>query len=239
MINKVLVVGATGKVGREVVKDLLKENVNVIAASRHPENLNINDSRVTSAILDLENPTNFENLFTDVDALFLMAKPLDTHPLEHLTPLIDCAKNNNLKKIVMLSAIGVDQDTNSPLNGVERCVINSGIDYSILRPNFFMENFLPGFIGDSIKTTGTINLPAEEARTSFISVVDIGEIGTKVLLDETMHNTQFNLTGCESITYGEAARILTEDWGRDITYNAINDLDMRNALLETGWTPDM
>ena len=74
---------------------------------------------------------------------------------------------------MFISAFGVNYNEQAPLRMVEHLVRNSGVPYTILRPNFFMENFSEGFLSGSIKTQGAIFLAAGDGKTSFISVQDI------------------------------------------------------------------
>jgi uncharacterized protein YbjT (DUF2867 family) len=76
--------------------------------------------------------------------------------------------------IVFISALGVDQNEEAPLRIIERHLMNSGVNHTIIRPNFFMENFSTGFIAPMI-AQGGVFLAAGDGKTSFISTRDIAE----------------------------------------------------------------
>lgn len=234
MINKVLVVGATGKVGSEVVNKLVAEGKEVLAGTRNPGNYETGSEKVTPVKMDLSGIELNENFLEGVDALFLIAKPLDQDAFTHLSPIVDQAVKFNVKKIVLLSAMGVDQNEKAPLRQVELYIQKSGLNYTFLRPNFFMENFYPGYVSHSIKESSQFFLPAEDEKTSFISVKDVASVGILALLNEEHNGKEYTLTGNESLDHNEVAEILSDVTGRKITYISITDEDMRKSLVAIG-----
>lgn len=234
MNKNILVFGATGKVGSEVVKQLSTADVKIFAGTRNPDNYTFKNEKVSPVELDLGNNTGLIEWPNDLNSILLMAKPLDPHAFENLKPFIDKAIEENVKKIVFLSAIGVDQNDAAPLRQIELYIMNSGINYTILRPNFYMENFYPGFASHTIKEMDQFFLPAEDAKTSFISVKDIASAAVKSLLCESHNKKEYTLTGSESLSHTEVAQILSDKVGREIKYIAVSDEDMRKSLVGIG-----
>lgn len=121
----------------------------------------------------------------------------------------------------------MDTSKQALLRIIERHVMDSGIGYTILRPNFFMENFSTGFIAPMI-AKGEISLAAGDGKTSFISVKDIAEAAAAAFLHKS-HGTEYNLTGPEALDYAQTARIISDVSGRIIKYHAIPE----EAMLQT------
>jgi uncharacterized protein YbjT (DUF2867 family) len=94
--------------------------------------------------LDYADPTTITPALAGVSAMVLMAPPLDPNVPARLGPVIGAARAVNLQHVVLISAFGVDHNEQAPFCVVEHLVIDSGVPFTILRPNFFMENFSEG-----------------------------------------------------------------------------------------------
>ena len=126
------------------------------------------------------------------------------------------------------------QNDQAPLRIVEKHLEASDIHYNILRPNFFMENFSGGFAAGPIKETGSIFLPASDAKTSFISVKDIAATALKCFTDSSTNGKAYNLTGSEALDHNEVAAEISRVAGKEVTYTAISDEQMRESLTQMG-----
>jgi len=110
--------------------------------------------------------------------------------------------------------------------------MGSGVPYTIIRPNFFMENFSTGFLAPMVKT-GAIYLAADNAKTSFISVVDIAEV-TATAFAKALTGKEYNLTGPEALDHTQVAAIISQLSGKRVTYQAIPEEAMLNGLRGAG-----
>jgi uncharacterized protein YbjT (DUF2867 family) len=167
-----------------------------------------------------------------IDGLVLIAPPLDSEAPAKLNPVIDSSKSKGVRHIVMISALGVDAVEQAPLRIVERHLRASGVPCTILRPNFFMENFSTGFLAPMVRKSG-IFLAAADGKTSFISVVDIAEVAAAAL-DKGLVSKEYNLTGPEALDHNSVAAILSKASGRTVTYQAIPEEAMLKGLRDTG-----
>ncbi|MCB0164604.1 MAG: SDR family oxidoreductase [Anaerolineae bacterium] len=238
MSHKILVLGATGNVGSSLVEFLVKKGKQVKAATRHPADYPSTDN-VEPVSLDFERPETYAPALVGVDRVFALTKTADVQADKTLTPLIDQAKAAGVTQIVLMTALGVDQAPEDvPIRRLELHLINSGIDYTILRPNWFMQNFNPGFLLPMIQQGGTFYLAADDAKTSFIDTRDIAAVAAVVLTEEGHAGKEYALTGGEAFTYSEAAAILSEAANREINYVAIDDGAFREALASAGWRPE-
>lgn len=229
MSQNILVVGATGNVGRALVQLLSEQGVAVKAATRAPEKYPAQPN-VTPVLFEFDEFATHGSALEGVDRVFLIAKPMEAAPQKALIPLIDRANAIGVKQVVLMTAMGVDQAEGTGMRIAEKHLIASGIPYTILRPNWFMQNFNPGFLLPALKQAGAIFVPAGDAKTSFIDTRDIAAVAVKVLSDSAHIGKEYTLTGGEAVSYAEVAAIIASVSGREIRYVAISDDDMRNAL---------
>jgi uncharacterized protein YbjT (DUF2867 family) len=233
--GKILITGATGHVGSKVFNILEVENVDVRGAVRNfekAEDLKLN--RDDLVYFDYTKPETFEEAFEDIEKVLFIAPPLDPKAFELLKPAIDYVIEKKVKHIVVLSAYGVEQSDEIPLRKIELHVKNSGILYTIVRPNFFMENFTTGFLSEPIKNDREIVIPAGDGKTSFIDTRDIAAVIAEILINKIYINQVYILTGPEALNHYEIASILSEIWEKEITYKPISEEDMRDTLKSKG-----
>lgn len=234
MNHKILVVGATGNVGQNLVPLLAEQGETVKAATRNPNQYQTDYTQVEPVFFDYDQPELFAELLADVDRLFMLALPADPLTIARLIPLVDAAKAANVQHIVMMTAIGVDQAEGAPLYEVEKYIEASGVAYTFLRPNWFMDNFSTGFIQPMIAEARGIFVPAEDAKTSFIATEDIAAVAAVVLTETGHRGKGYTLTGNEAMSYSEAAQILSEVTGQTINYVPISDADLRQNMSAAG-----
>ena len=230
-MKRILVTGATGNLGRAVVTALKNAGFNIRAAARNPSKVTA-DMGVEPMLFAYENPATHAAALQGEDGLFLIAPPLDAEVPAKLNPFIDRAKARGVRHIVLTSALGVDAVEQAPLRIVERHLMASGVPYTILRPNFFMENFSTGFLAPMLKQGG-IFLAAADGKTSFISVADIAEVAA-VAFQKGLASKEYNLTGPEALDHAQVAAIIAEVSGKKINYQAISEEAMLSGLRGTG-----
>lgn len=230
-MKRILVTGSTGNLGRAVVAALTAKGIQVRAAARKTGKL-APSSGVEPVLFAYENPATHAAALQGVDALFLIAPPLDPEAPAKLSPFIDLAKVSGVRHIVFNSALGVDAVEQAPLRIVERHLMASGVPYTILRPNFFMENFSTGFLAPMLKQGG-IFLAAADGKTSFISVVDIAEVAVAAFL-KGLVSKEYNLTGPEALDHTAVAAIISQVSGKPIAYHAIPEEAMLSGMRSSG-----
>ena len=227
----VVVSGAAGKLGSAVASALADKGFKVLAASTDPRKLSAAES-LRPVKMRYEDQASVEDALAGAHGLFLIAPPLDPQAPAKLKPVIDTAKKAQVEHIVFTSAFGVDQNEQNPLRIVERYIMDSGMNYTIVRPNFFMENFTSGFIAPMI-AQGGIYLPAGEAETSFISTEDIAAVAATAF-ETSLHGKAYNLTGPGALDHASVARIISDFTGKPITYQAISEEEMLRGAVENG-----
>ncbi|MPZ07509.1 MAG: NAD(P)H-binding protein [Nitrososphaeraceae archaeon] len=242
MAETILVTGATGTLGSEVVRQLSNStDVNIKAAARSVEKIkNLESDKVKAVSMDYNKPENLKEALKNVDKLFLLTPDVPTaHELA--SNLVNEAKKAGVKYIVKQSVMGADEDADVGTmrlhRRAEKIIEESGIPYTFLRPNEFMQNFI-NFHGHSIKNNNVFYIPAQEAKVSIVDVRDIAAVAVKALTDingNVIHKNKAHLiTGPEAISYYQAADILTTETGKKIDYVSISDEDARGGMKEMG-----
>jgi uncharacterized protein YbjT (DUF2867 family) len=232
MTDTILVTGATGNLGRSVVQALRTTGFRVKAASRHPETIPSAEN-VEAVRMDYDDPSTLAPALAKVKGVFLIAPPMDPEAPAKLEPVIEKARTLGVEHIVFNSALGADQNEQSPLRIVERALIASGVNYTILRPNFFMENFSAGFVSPMIKSQGSIFLAAGEGKTSFISTKDIAEVAATAFAKK-LFGKEYNLTGPDALDHTEVARIISRAIGKKVTYQPLSEEAMLQGARQAG-----
>jgi uncharacterized protein YbjT (DUF2867 family) len=227
MKNKILVLGATGNIGRPLVENLLARGEHVKAASRSGQDI----LGAEGVVFDYFKPECFEQAFEGVNRAYIMLAAGYVQSKELLIPLIEFAESRNVK-VVLQTAFGVDADEAIPFRQVELALIQSGTPFVILRPNWFADNFHT-FWKTGIDH-GQLAIPAGDGKSSFIDVRDIAESAAAALTTEKFDGQAFNLTGPDAFSYAEAAQLLTEVIGKPISYNAIDDDTFIDMLTSAG-----
>lgn len=224
----VLVIGATGNVGREVVKAL-----HIVGTPARAAALNERDAAhvpVEAAevvFFEFGAPETYAPAFDGVKKLFLMRPPAIADVDTYIKPVIDYAAAHGVEQIAFLSLIGLEQRSYVPHYKVEKLLAASGVSYTFLRPSFFMQNLDTTHRLDIVEHDD-IFIPAGDARTAFIDVRDIGAVAAHVLTTPGHEDQAYDLTGQEALTYYQVADIFSEVLGRPITYSS-------PSLLRFAW----
>lgn len=226
-MSRTLVVGAGGTVGRELVRLLAARGHDVRrATSRTP-------TEAGQVQLDLVSGAGRDAAFEGVQRLFLLAPPGHTNQHELLNPLVDTAKAQGVRKVVLMSAMGANADPSAPLRQAELHLERSGLPWNVIRPNWFMQNFNTFWL-HGINTQGKILLPVGRAKGSFIDARDIAAVAAELLSGDTFNGVDFDLTGGRALDHDEVAAILSRETGRAISFQDITPEAMLEGLLGAG-----
>lgn len=220
----ILVIGALGNVGTEIVKQLQVQGQKIRAADISKEKLKERfDDTVEATQFDFCSPETHEATFRDVDKMFLLRPPQLTDVKRHMFPAIDAAKRSGVRHVVFLSLIGVDKLTFLPHSHVEQYLQKIGMQTTFLRCSFFMQN-LNTTHRKELQERSEIFVPVGKARTSFIDVRDIAKVAALALTEEGHAGKTYDLTGSEGLDYWEVSRMMSEVLGRKISYRNPNPL---------------
>jgi uncharacterized protein YbjT (DUF2867 family) len=247
----ILVTGATGTVGSEVVKHLaaisLSSGYNIRAAVHSKNKSNqlrqFDNKRVEIVDLDYTKTETVAYALNGVDKIFLQTLPIP-NVIDISSNLVDEAKKNGVKYIVKLSAMGAGSEPGSTILRLheeeEKIIKDSGIPYTFLRPPAFMQNFVTQF-GHTIKTQNAFYVPAEDAKMSFIDSRDIAAVTAEILTKNNpgssrqhYENKAYDITRPDALSYEQAANILSSVAGKKISYVNITEEDAWKGMKHIG-----
>ncbi len=232
----ILVIGSTGTVGSEVVRQARETGADVRALVRSREKgADAEASGVELAIGDCADPSSLDPALEGVDHLFIvMASGLDHVELERNA--IEAAQRKGGVHVVKLSVLGADPG--SPVRfgashgEIERILSDSGLPSTLLRPTDFMQN---AFGWASTLRSGQVSSPIPEAQISSVDVRDIAAVGV-VALTETGHEGKvYELTGPEALTRREQTLELGAAAGVDVEVVEVSSDQAREAMLGAGY----
>ncbi|MEP5363546.1 MAG: NAD(P)H-binding protein [Reichenbachiella sp.] len=222
-MKNILVIGGTGKTGRKVVERLENLGQNVRVGSRNAE-----------PAFDWENAETWNPALKGMDQVYITFQPDLAVPgaLEAIEVLTKKAAQAGVKKLVLLSGKGEHE-----AELCEQVVIHSGLDYTIVRASWFMQNFSESFFLDPI-LAGHVALPKPEAKVPYISTDDIADVVVEVLLNEQHHGQIYELTGPRVLTFEEVIKEIAQATGRDIMFTPVELEDYVKFLEEVGVPED-
>jgi uncharacterized protein YbjT (DUF2867 family) len=230
MSAKILLVGSSGVVGSNLLKHLEGQEVRVTTSKKEKVGRN---GKVETVLLDVQTGEGLQAAFEGIERAFLMSPGGIAEQYSVFAPQIAEAKRRGLKKVVLLSAFGVDKFVGAPMQRAEAELQASGLNYAIIRPNWFMQNFV-NFWGHGIKNDSQIALPVADSKTSFIDARDIGAVAAKLLLKEGEDKKGYDLTGSESLTHKEVATIISKATGKPVSFQDIEPAALKKGLLGAG-----
>jgi uncharacterized protein YbjT (DUF2867 family) len=237
MSEPILVTGATGTIGRDVAKRLSEKGVSVRAAVRDQAKARRQfGSNIALAPFDFENEKTFSGALEGVEKVFLLP-PLLPNQLAVMNAFVDAAKRAGVRHIVKLSAIGADDEKRpTAIKGHaanEQHIRESGVAFTFLRPNSFMQNFFTYFP----PRNGAIYLPWGNGTASFVDTRDIASVAAKVLTSDGHEGKIYTLTGPATLGIADIARILSEMTGREFKYVDVPEAAARDGMLQARVPP--
>src|SRR5205807_6234391 len=138
------------------------------------------------------------------------------------------------KTICYGSIMGAWNYSRSLHRQAEKIIEESGIPFSFLQPNSFMQNFV-NFYSPMIKSQRALYSPAGDAKVSFVDVRDIAAVAVQALISDNQHKGKaYYITGPEALSYGQTAEILSKGLGKGIKYVNIPDEDARQGMKDMG-----
>jgi len=236
----ILVTGATGLNGRELVQRLSARGVAVRALVR-----NLAKAEALAALPhvqitegDLARPETLVRPLQGVDRAMLISSS-DPGMLDVQTNFIEAARNTGVTHVVKLS--GIIPELDSPFRfarmhaEIERRLEVSGLGFTHLRAGEFMPSYFRQV--PSIVAKGALFLPMEDARIASVDVGDIAEVAAIVLTTSGHEGKTYPLTGPEALTMAEVAAKLSAATGKTIRYVNVSPEDAKKARLAAGMPP--
>jgi len=232
----ILIAGATGTVGRAVLDEVRKTKSPAKAMYRSADDAKKAPEGVPSVIADFADKASMRRALEGVETIFLVCSPVP-QLVELESNAIEACKESRVKHVVLNSATGAEDYPKSFPSwhrAVEDKLKASGLGYTILRPNSFMQNIV-AFNAPSIRAQGVFYAAMGTAKLSFIDVRDVGAAAAKTLTSPDAHaGKTYELDGPEAVDYAEVAERISRVTGRSVRYLNIPEEAQRKAMLEMG-----
>jgi (4-alkanoyl-5-oxo-2,5-dihydrofuran-3-yl)methyl phosphate reductase len=229
----ILVTGATGTVGREVVTQLLAAGHRVRGMTRNPAQAKM-DARVEVIRGDFAAPETLEKAVEGAERVFSLTFGPETSVRER--ELARAAKKAGVRHIVKLGAMGGDGETRNAIRkwheAGEQEIKETGVAWTMLRPGRFMSNALQW--RESIRRQGRVFSNYGDGKLASIHPRDIAAVAVRALTTDGHEGRTYHLTGPEALSIGEEVAVLSNVLGRRIEYVPITDETARKEMERAG-----
>lgn len=216
----ILLTGATGKTGGETAKALAAKGVKARALVRNVEKaagLKALGHEIVAG--DVTDPASVTKALAGCDKL-LIIMPNSQQQLTLEKQLVDLAKKAGVRHIVKMSSMEAVAGAKAPIPqyhwAAEEYIRASGLAWTMIKPNFFMQNFLGS--ARSIKENKSFSLPMGNGAAAMADARDIGAVAAEALAGKGHEGKSYEITGPESLTFHQAAERFSEVLGTKITY---------------------
>jgi uncharacterized protein YbjT (DUF2867 family) len=229
----IVVTGATGNVGRPLVKNLVDAGAKVRAVSRQPQSAGLP--------AEVEVVESASEAIAGASAVFLNSRALGSE----LAAVVDQARREGVARLVALSAINADDDFSrqpSRFRGdrnkeVEQLAVDSGLQWVSLRPSVFVTNFV-GMWSAQIRAGDIVRGPYAAASSAPIVERDIAAVAARALLTDELVGQKIPLTGPQSLTNVEMVDIIGTVLGRPLQYQEAPTELVRQRFVGLGFPPE-
>lgn len=207
MSNKTLVLGASGKTGRRVLERLKNQNI--------PSHIG---SRSAMPPFDWDNAATWPSVLAGIDKVYISFQPDLAVPqaAAAIQEFVVQAKKAGVQKLVLLSGRGEKE--------AEQCediVKQSGLDWTIVRASWFMQNFSENFLLDSI-LTGQVVIPEVKAKEPFVDADDIADVVVEALTNDLHSGKTYSLTGPELLSFEQATSFIAEAINKPLQFSSVS-----------------
>lgn len=221
----ILVIGGTGTVGSQIVSRLLDQGAKVQVMTHSVGKLATLPDGVEGVTGDLADPPSLQRAFGGVESLVLITA---VHPDETVRGqfAVRAAKKTGIKKIVYMSVVMPPGSERIPHFAskipIEQAIKDSGVAYTILRPNNFFQNDL--LLKEAIVKYGVYPQPIGSAGSNRVDIHDIADAAVNSLLESGHEGKMYNLHGPDTLTGKGVATVYTRHLGSEVNYGG-DDLD--------------
>ena len=228
--------GTGGTLGREVVAELERAGASFRVACFSSAAADAARARGADVVMiDYARPETLATAFSGCDAVFLLGpNRIDQTALE--IGAVEAARAAGVRRIVKQSVMGAAADDYSLAHvhrPVERAIEASGLDWTFLRPNSFMQNVVT-FMRPTIVSQSAFYSASGDARISHVDVRDIAAVAVKALTEPEHAGRAYTLTGPDALTYDELASALSARLGRPIAHVSLPPEDLRGGMVAEG-----
>jgi len=238
----ILVTGATGTNGRLIVRALLAKGVRVCAMVQDRSRAeDLEQAGAELVVADFDRPDTLGAALVGVERALLLSA-VDQRLVERETRFVEQARRAGLRHLVKFSAIGAHPAASFTFGrqhgAAERMIMDSGLAFTLVQPNFFMQNLL--WSAETIKTRGELSSSLGSTPASHVDARDIAAVIASILTDPTdRHAGQIHLvTGPAALSFDEVAATFSRILRRPVRYQPLSDGQLKTGLLaagQSGW----
>ena len=242
-MKKILITGATGNIGFEVIRFLYKNGTpnKIVAAVRNVDKARLTFKEFPQLELvefDFEIPDLAEKAMKDVDRVFLL-RPPHLSDIEIFRPLVAKIKEKGISEVVFLSVQGAEKSKVIPHNKIEKLIKDVGLNYIFLRPSYFMQNLTTTLIGD-LRAKKQIILPAGNAKFNWVDIENIAEVASVTLNNFEMYkNEAIEITGSENENFETVSKLLSKTLNKKIEFVNANPFRFYKIKKKEGMAKGM
>jgi uncharacterized protein YbjT (DUF2867 family) len=231
----ILVVGATGTNGREVVTRLSAAGQPVRALVRGPakaDDLRLPHVELVSG--DLDDPASLDAALKGVQRAFIVTA-VDARAVRWFRNFFEAVKRAGTPQVVKFSGMGAGAGNSEILRQhgeTDQLLRESGLGYTILQPNSFYQNML--WSAQTIKNQGAFHLPMRDGKQSLVDVRDIAAVAAAVLTGKGHEGKTYEITGPEALSYHDVAPTLSKVLGKPVRYVDVPPAAAKESMLKAG-----
>jgi uncharacterized protein YbjT (DUF2867 family) len=234
-MTTVLITGLRGKTGRQVANTVAeRKDVAVRGAGRNIAGLGV--TGIATTRFDWEDQRTWQQAVAGVASIYLV-KPKAADPAATVAQFLELAKH--LERVVLLSEIDAGaRDESTDERKVERIIEALPMAWTILRPNWFMQNFSePGFFLEAARDHGEIVFPSSGQKVTFVDTRDIADVAAAALLETGHAGKHYTLTGPDALALAEVTQAMGRAAGHSIRHMDPPLDDYLKAMSEKGTAP--
>ncbi len=222
--DRYLVIGANGKTGRRVAERLWEKGVSVRSVSRS-----------TEVPFDWANQSTWAAALDGIDSAYVSYQPDLALPgaVDAIRAFLLAAKKADVKHVVLLSGRGEEE-----AEIAEKVLQDSGLDWTVLRASWFMQNFSENYMRDEL-LSGSLTLPVGPTKEPFIDVDDIADVAVAALTETGHRNKLYELTGPELFSFSDAVSEIARATDKNLSFNPVSYADYEAALREQALPEDV
>jgi len=237
----ICITGAGGTVGSEVLKQLGSTDSRFRAAYFSKSKADrARATGIDAVVIDYNRADTLKEAFGGCDRLFLLGpNHVDQTGLE--LNAVEAAKASGIRHIVKQSVMGAEEDSYSLAKvhrPVEKAIESSGLAWTFLRPNSFMQNVVT-FMSETIRAEGAFYSASGNAKICHVDVRDIAAVAIRALTGGNHEGKAYTLTGPDALTYEEIAREMSATLGRTITHVNLPPSDLKQGMLGGGMPEEL
>jgi len=231
----ILVTGATGKVGREVVRQLASAGVPARALVRDPIGAStIRIPGIEIAVGDLGRPETLPPIFEGVERVFLLT-PAAPDQVELQSNALEASRRAGARRIVKVSVAG-GPDAGTQIGrwhwATEKQIEASGLGFTFLRPTIYMQQMLS--YARSIAETGTFSAPMGAGEVAIVDARDVAAVAVAALTEDGHDRRIYDVTGPESLSWDAMADAISEAIGKRVAYAHVPPEYTRKQMIANG-----